>query len=76
VLDNFRTLDLVSNASKKTYRSPFRQDKGHQASWAAFVEAIQTGQTAPIPYSQLIAVSKTALLAGKAAAENTRIELD
>lgn len=76
VLDDFRRLDLISNASKKSYRSAFRQDKGHPASWAAFVQAVQTGQTAPIPYAQLIAVSKIAILTTKAAAENTRIELD
>ena len=76
VLDDFRRLELVSSSGKKTYRSPFRQDKGHQAAWSAFVNTLQTGSEAPIPYPQLIAVSKTAILAGKAAAEKTRIEIE
>lgn len=75
VLDDFRRLELVSGGSKKTYRSAFRQDKGHQASWAAFVKAVQNGKDAPIPYAQLMAVSKAAILAGKAAAEKSRIEI-
>ena len=76
VLDDFRRLELVSSSGKKTYRSPFRQDKGHQAAWSAFVNTLQTGSEAPIPYPQLIAVSKTAILAGKAATEKTRIEIE
>ena len=76
VLDDFRRLELVSSSGKKIYRSPFRQDKGHQAAWSAFVNTLQTGSEAPIPYPQLIAVSKTAILAGKAAAEKTRIEIE
>jgi len=74
VLDDFRALDLISSARKQSYRSHFRQDKGHRASWAAFVDAVQGGKAAPIPYDQLIAVSKAAILAGKAAAEKTRLE--
>ena len=76
VLDDFRRLELVSSGGKKTYRSPFRQDKGHQAAWAAFVNTLQNGTEAPIPYAQLMAVSKTAILAGKAAAEKTKIEIE
>ncbi len=74
VLDDFRALDLISSARKQSYRSHFRQDKGHRASWAAFVDAVQGGKAAPIPYDQLIAVSKAAILAGKAAAKKTRLE--
>lgn len=76
VLDDFRTLELVSNGHKKHYRSAFRQDKGHQASWSAFVDAIQNGRTAPIPYPQLLGVSRAAILAGKAAAEATRVPIN
>ncbi len=76
VLDDYRRLELISGGRKKTYRSAFRQDKGHQAAWAAFVNTLQNGTEAPIPYTQLMAVSKTAILAGKAAAEKTRIEIE
>jgi len=37
--------------------SRLRQDKGHQAAWQMFTDAITNGGTAPIPYDQLIGVS-------------------
>jgi len=76
VLNDFRTLDLISSEQKKHFRNPFRQDKGHRAAWNAFVQAIKSGQSAPIPYEQLISVSRAAILANKSAMENTRITLD
>lgn len=75
VLDDFRSLALTANGHKKKYRSPFHQDKGHAAAWAAFVEAIRCAGAAPIPYDQLLAVSKTAILSGQAATQKTRIEI-
>ncbi|NMC45837.1 MAG: Gfo/Idh/MocA family oxidoreductase [Chloroflexi bacterium] len=75
VLDDFRSLSLTANGNRKKFRSPLRQDKGHAASWAAFVEAIRSTGKAPIPYNQMLAVSRIAILAGQAAAQKTRIEL-
>ena len=59
VLDDFRTLELVSESNRQVMRSRFSQDKGHQASWQNFLKAVsQTGEP-PITYAQLIAVHKT-----------------
>ena len=36
----------------------WRQDKGQKACTAAFVEAIKTGAPSPIPFEELIEVTK------------------
>ncbi|MCK5645976.1 MAG: bi-domain-containing oxidoreductase [Anaerolineales bacterium] len=65
VLDDFRSLELVTDGKRSRQRSRLRQDKGHKAEWEAFVKAIQTGGSPPIPYEQLIAVTKTSIAAVK-----------
>jgi predicted dehydrogenase/threonine dehydrogenase-like Zn-dependent dehydrogenase len=56
VLDDFRTLDLISESGKTTQKSLLSQNKGHQASWEAFCTGIASG-TATIPYEQLVGVT-------------------
>ena len=65
VLDDFRSLELVTDGKRSRQRSRLRQDKGHKAEWKAFVKAIQTGGPPPIPYEHLIAVTKTSIAAVK-----------
>lgn len=65
VLDDFRSLELVTDGKRSRQRSRLRQDKGHKAEWEAFVKAIQTGGPPPIPYKDLIAVTKTSIAAVK-----------
>jgi predicted dehydrogenase/threonine dehydrogenase-like Zn-dependent dehydrogenase len=55
VLDNFRTLDLVSNNKTKRHRA-FNVDKGFAAEATAFVEACRTGRPS-IPLQSLIDTS-------------------
>ncbi len=43
VLEDFRRLELVRAGKKQTEHSRWRQDKGHQAEWAAFAAAIVEG---------------------------------
>jgi predicted dehydrogenase len=57
VLDDFRGLELVSGGKKN--RGSSGQDKGHRAIWQAFTEAIREGGPAPIPYHELVGVSRT-----------------
>jgi predicted dehydrogenase len=52
VLEDFRRLDLVEDGRTHTYRSPFRQDKGHRAEWQAFLAAIQRGAPSPVPFTE------------------------
>jgi predicted dehydrogenase/threonine dehydrogenase-like Zn-dependent dehydrogenase len=65
ILDDFRDLQLWSGGSRKEYKSVLRQDKGHQASWEAFLQAIKAGGTPPIPYDQLFGSSLASIKAAR-----------
>jgi predicted dehydrogenase len=58
VLDDFRSLEMVRDGRRKVAKSTLRQDKGHFGEWQAFVKAIRAGGQPPIPYEQLIGVTK------------------
>jgi predicted dehydrogenase len=75
VLNDYRSLSLTSAGSTRTIRSRFRQDKGHQASWEAFLQSIRQGNDAPIPYDQLLAVSRAAIISMDAAKQKKTISL-
>ena len=62
VLNDFRRVDMIYNGRKTSHRSSFRQDKGHQAAWGAFLQGIKDG-IPPIPYDQIRAVSLCAVAA-------------
>jgi predicted dehydrogenase len=61
LLDDFRSLELVDEGTRKTMRAP--QDKGWVNEWKAFAKAIREGGEPPIPYEQLIGVTKAMLAA-------------
>lgn len=63
VLDDFRSLAMVQDGRRKVVKSALRQDKGHFGEWQAFVKAIHAGSGPPIPYEQLIGVTKAAFAA-------------
>ena len=63
VLDDFRSLEVTANAKRVVVRSPLGQDKGHAASWANFLAAVHAGGPPPIPYAQLLGVSRMAIAA-------------
>jgi predicted dehydrogenase/threonine dehydrogenase-like Zn-dependent dehydrogenase len=63
VLDDYRLLELVQDGRRQVRRSRLRQDKGHQAEWAAFAAAIRAGGPPPIPYDQLFGGGRAALAA-------------
>src|SRR5581483_3698343 len=54
VLDDFRRLDLVRNGRTQTIRSRWRQDKGHHAEWAAFVDCIRLQKDLPISFEDMV----------------------
>jgi len=68
VLDDFRSLETISQGKSHTWQSRWKQDKGHRAEWEVFSEAILQGGPPPIPYSHLISVT----LASFAAVESLR----
>lgn len=62
VLDDFRTLTLVQNGTRRVLKSALKQDKGHAAEMQALANSLQSGQ-APIPYEQLIGVTRASFAA-------------
>jgi predicted dehydrogenase/threonine dehydrogenase-like Zn-dependent dehydrogenase len=56
VLDDFRSLQMVEDGKRKVERGA--QDKGWVNEWKAFGKAIREGGKPPIPYEQLIGVTK------------------
>lgn len=68
-LDNFR---ILRGYGWKGFRKEltFGQDKGHRAEMAAIVRALANGEPAPIPFEELMEVSRVTIQAAKLAAEN------
>jgi predicted dehydrogenase/threonine dehydrogenase-like Zn-dependent dehydrogenase len=62
VLDNFRKLNGFGWPGFKSMRL-WHQDKGAMQMAAAFVAAIHTGASSPIPFDELLEVSRTTLKA-------------
>lgn len=65
-LDNFRKLQGYGFSGFKNMNL-WRQDKGNQASAAAFVNAIASGETSPIPFEELVEVTRVSLEIAEAA---------
>jgi predicted dehydrogenase/threonine dehydrogenase-like Zn-dependent dehydrogenase len=61
VLDDFRSLETVRDGKRSVAK--MTQDKGWAGEWAAFVNAIRGGGEAPIPYEQLIGVTRATFAA-------------
>ncbi|HOT29048.1 MAG TPA: bi-domain-containing oxidoreductase [Candidatus Ozemobacteraceae bacterium] len=62
VLDNFRSLSGHGWPGFKG-ESLWAQDKGHAAGAKAFLEAVRTGGAAPIPFAEIVEVTKATLKA-------------
>ena len=75
VLDDFRSLDLVTETGRKSSHSRLRQDKGHANAWQTFLQAIKTGGPAPIPYDQLFSTSRASFAAVEALRSGGEIKL-
>jgi len=61
VLDDFRALEMVHDGRRTVTRKA--QDKGWYSEWVAFVRAIHEGSQPPIPYEQLVGVTKATFAA-------------
>lgn len=66
ILNNFRTLELIDENRTVHKKSLLKQDKGHQAAWQAFLNAVQNSNAEPIPYEQLLQTSYATLAANQA----------
>ena len=61
VLDDFRSLEMVHNGRRTMLRK--EQDKGWKDEWVSFVNVIRTGGQPPIPYDQLVGVTRATFAA-------------
>ena len=69
ILDNFRTLQAYGWPHFKKM-SLWRQNKGANEMAAAFVQAIRTGAVSPIPFDDLLEVTRTTLKAAQSQNQN------
>jgi predicted dehydrogenase/threonine dehydrogenase-like Zn-dependent dehydrogenase len=64
ILNDFQHLMLVNSGKRKEYRTRLSQDKGHRAAWQAFMDSLRQSETPPpIPYDQILGVSRATLAA-------------
>jgi predicted dehydrogenase len=61
VLDDFRSLEVVHDGHRTVTRQA--QDKGWYNEWVTFSKAIREGGEPPIPYEQLVGVTKATFAA-------------
>lgn len=65
VLDDYRSLELIHQGRRETSQARLRQDKGHQAGWQAFLNAVRSGGQPPIPYEQIFGGARATFAAVK-----------
>ncbi len=65
VLDDYRSLELIHQGHRETSQARLRQDKGHQAGWQAFLNAVRSGGQPPIPYEQIFGGARATFAAVK-----------
>jgi predicted dehydrogenase/threonine dehydrogenase-like Zn-dependent dehydrogenase len=76
VLDDFRRMELVRNGRAQRVRSRLRQDKGHRAEWAAFVDSIRLGKDAPIAFEDIVCSTLATLRAEESRMEGKPLAVD
>jgi predicted dehydrogenase len=73
-MENFRTTKGFGFKGFNAFRT-WRQDKGHRAEVAAFVNAVATGGPSPIPFDQLANVTKASFVAVESARTRQTIQI-
>jgi predicted dehydrogenase len=76
VLEDFRRLDLVRNGRKETIHSRWRQDKGHRAEWASFVQCVQGGGPPPIQFADIVCSTLATLRVDESVAAGKPLPVD
>ena len=74
-LHDFRRLVISSNGRKSEISNQLKQDKGHQNSWKAFLESIQSGKASPISFEELYVSSATTFYANESLMKNGIIHI-
>ena len=75
IVDDFRSLELTSESKRSRKHAYLRQDKGHQAAWNAFCNAILQGTGPTIPYDQLIGVTRASFAVLRALQSGEEIQI-
>ena len=73
VLDDYVSLTTVKDGRKKDER--IAQDKGWRAEMAAFAESVRAGKEPPIPYEQIMAVTKSSFAAVESIRSGNPVEI-
>ena len=73
VLEDFVALQTVRDGRKTEAKGA--QDKGHVAEWKAFAKSIREGGMPPIPYEQLIGVTKSTFAAVESLRSKSPVEI-
>ncbi len=73
VIDDFARVEMSRGGKVRTVRMP--RDKGHGAELAAFFAAVRRGGAPPIPYGELLNVSRAALAARTSIAIGLPVEV-
>src|SRR6266540_4057926 len=73
VLDDFVFLRTVKNGKKKEIKGA--QNKGWVDEWKVFAKAIREGSEPPIPYEQLIGVTKSTFAAVESVRIGSKVEI-
>jgi predicted dehydrogenase len=75
VLEDFRHLELSRNGRKQTIRTRWRQDKGHRAEWAAFMQSIRNRHPA-IPFEEIVCSTLATMRIQQSLATGERLPVD
>ncbi|MBK20661.1 MAG: theronine dehydrogenase [Rhodospirillaceae bacterium] len=65
MIDNFRSITIVSDGSEKKSGAGLDQDKGHKGELEAFVEATANGGPAPVDEAEIVEVSLATIAIGE-----------
>jgi len=76
VLEDYRSLELLQNGQRQKFTARLRQDKGHQALWEAFVQAVRQGGQPPIPYDHLLGVTRASFAALESLRQQADMEIN
>jgi predicted dehydrogenase/threonine dehydrogenase-like Zn-dependent dehydrogenase len=74
VLEDFRSLEMVLDGRRRLVRKP--QNKGWYNEWVVLARAIQSGGQPPIPYDQLIGVTRATFAAIDSLRTGTTVKLN
>jgi predicted dehydrogenase/threonine dehydrogenase-like Zn-dependent dehydrogenase len=74
VLDDYRKLEMVKDGRRKNVGLA-AQDKGQKSEMQVFAKAIREGAQPPIPYEQLIGVTRSTFAAVESLRENKTVKI-